>query len=411
MADLTGKTIANRYRVDSLIGHGGMGDVYKVWDRQRAAFLAMKVLHADMAEDRVFLRRFAREAETLSTLQHPQIVRFYGLEQDGRTTFMLMDYVEGTTLRGQIFDLHRPFTAEQVLQIMRPVCSALYYAHQMGRVHCDVKPANIMLKSNGEILVADFGIARLMESSTTMTLVGAGTPAYMAPEQALGKKPSPQTDIYSLGVVLYEMLTGGERPFTGERANIDGSTSEKVRWEQVNLKPPSPREFNLAISRNLEKVILKCLQKDPALRYTSALELLQAVEFAIGNAEGVRDFVVEQPVAKPAPAVEKKAERKAAHKKQAAQKQPTRKSFPAWLGVLGIIFVIIVSVIVATNQHPSTPIPAATATVTRLPTSIETSVSSMPIPTMMPPTINNHDLAQRWHDLDVCAFRQFYNGR
>ena len=374
MADLTGKTIANRYRVNSLIGHGGMGDVYKVWDRQRAAFLAMKALHADMAEDQVFLRRFAREAETLSTLQHPQIVRFYGLEQDGRTTFMLMDYVEGTTLRGQIFDLHKPFTAEQVLQIMRPVCSALYYAHQMGRVHCDVKPANIMLKSNGEVLVADFGIARLMESSTTMTLVGAGTPAYMAPEQALGKKPSPQTDIYSLGIVLYEMLTGGERPFTGERANIDGSTSEKVRWEQVNLKPPSPREFNPAISRNLEKVILKCLQKDPALRYTSALELLQAAELALGNVGDAHDFgteptPIEQPVANPIPRQEKAKPKKLVEKPvQPKHKQPTNKSFPAWLGILGIIFIVIVGVIVATNQHPSTPIPAATATFTAAPT-------------------------------------------
>lgn len=164
MNDLIGKTIVKRYRVDSLLGRGGMGDVYKVWDSQRAVFLTMKVLHADLAEDRVFLRRFAREAETLSALQHPHIVRFYGLEQDGQLTFMLMDYVEGTTLRGQIFDTQKPFTVEQVLKIIRPVCSALYYAHKMGRVHCDIKPANIMVKSNGDVLVADFGIARLMET-------------------------------------------------------------------------------------------------------------------------------------------------------------------------------------------------------------------------------------------------------
>ena len=280
MADLTGKTIANRYRVDSLVGRGGMGDVYEVWDNQRAVFLAMKVLHADLAEDRVFLRRFAREAETLSTLQHPHIIRFYGLEQYQGMTFMLMDYVEGTTLRKQIFDEHAPFSLQRILRIIHPVCSALYYAHQMGRVHCDIKPANIMVKSNGEVLVADFGIARMLESSTTITLVGAGTPAYMAPEQALGKKPVPQTDIYSLGIVIYEMLAGGERPFTGERTTIDGSTSEKVRWEQIKLRPPSPREYNPAISRDLEKVVLKCLEKDPAQRYTSALELLKAVELA-----------------------------------------------------------------------------------------------------------------------------------
>ncbi len=277
MPDLIGKNISNRYRVDSLLGRGGMGDVYKVWDSQRGVFLAMKVLHADLAEDKVFLRRFAREAETLSALQHPHIVRFYGLEQEGRLTFMLMDYVEGTTLRGQIFDSSKPFTVEQVLQIVKPVCSALHYAHQMGRVHCDIKPANIMVKSNGDVLVADFGIARMMENSTTTTMVGAGTPAYMAPEQVLGKNPVPQTDIYALGIVLYEMLTGGERPFTGEQAQTDGSTSEKVRWEQITLQPPSLRKYNPDISPQLEAVVSNCLQKKPEDRYADAFSLLNAL--------------------------------------------------------------------------------------------------------------------------------------
>jgi serine/threonine-protein kinase len=254
-----------------------MGDVYKVWDSQRGVFLAIKVLHADLAEDRVFLRRFAREAETLSALQHPHIVRFYGLEQEGRVTFMLMDYVEGTTLRGEIFDAHKPFTVEQVLRILKPVCSALHYAHQMGRVHCDIKPANIMVRSNGEVLIADFGIARMMENSTTTTMAGAGTPAYMAPEQVLGKNPSPQTDIYALGIVLYEMLTGGERPFTGEQASIEGSTSEKVRWEQITLNPPSPRTYNPNISLQLEAVVMKCLEKKPEDRYADVFSLLVLV--------------------------------------------------------------------------------------------------------------------------------------
>jgi len=278
MSDLIGKTISNRYRVDSLLGRGGMGDVYKVWDSQRGVFLAMKVLHADLAEDKVFLRRFAREAETLSALQHPHIVRFYGLEQEGRLTFMLMDYIEGTTLRGQIFDSNQPFSIEQVLQIVKPVCSAVHYAHQMGRVHCDIKPANIMVKSSGDVLVADFGIARMMENNTTTTMAGAGTPAYMAPEQVLGKNPVPQTDIYALGIVLYEMLAGGERPFTGEQAQIEGSTVEKVRWEQITLQPPSLRKYNPNISPQSETVVLKCLEKNSSQRYANAMELLNALE-------------------------------------------------------------------------------------------------------------------------------------
>jgi formylglycine-generating enzyme required for sulfatase activity len=201
----------------------------------------------------VFLRRFQREARNLERLQHPYIVRFYGLEQDEGLAFMLMDYIEGTTLRKEIFRAEGPFTERKALEVLRPVCAALHYAHNLGVVHCDVKPANIMLERSGRVLVADFGIARMAESTTT-TLVGAGTPAYMAPEQVTGGEPSPQTDLYALGIVLYELLTGGERPFTGEQAGITGSTTEKVLWEQNHLAPPAPRRYNPDLSPELEAV-------------------------------------------------------------------------------------------------------------------------------------------------------------
>jgi serine/threonine protein kinase/FKBP-type peptidyl-prolyl cis-trans isomerase/cyclophilin family peptidyl-prolyl cis-trans isomerase len=280
-----GQTINSRYRVEDFIGRGGMAEVYKVWDQNRATFLAMKVLHADLAEDRVFLRRFEREARTLARLQHPNIVRFYGLEQAGDLVFILMDYVEGSNLRSEIFSSQVPFSPRRILDILRPVCSALHFAHQMGLVHCDVKPANIMLNKNGSVLLADFGIARMAENVTTMTMVGAGTPAYIAPEQVRGEALTPQTDIYALGIVLFEMLTGGERPFTGEHATTTGSTGEKVRWEQIHLNPPSPRQFNPGISPELACVVLKCLEKDPFRRFSSALELLEAVEGALGLLE------------------------------------------------------------------------------------------------------------------------------
>ena len=296
MANLVGKILAGRYRVEKFIGKGGMAEVYKVWDRERSVFLAMKVLYPDLAEDKIFLRRFTREAETLFSLQHPHIVRFYGMEQVHGISFILMDYIEGTTLRKLVFDAQKPFSHQQILQVMRPICSALHYAHEMGRVHCDIKPANIMVKSNGEVLLADFGIARMAESGTTMTLVGSGTPAYMAPEQVLGKKPTPQTDIYSLGIVLYEMLTSGERPFTGKQADIDGTTSEKVRWEQTKLTPPSPRKYNPAISHELEKVVLNCLKKDPSQRFASSMEFLQALENALRDGDALGDFAMEEPL-------------------------------------------------------------------------------------------------------------------
>ena len=247
MSDFVGRTINGRYRIEAFIGKGGMAEVYKVWDQGRNVHLAMKILHADLAEDRVFLRRFKREAETLGKLQHPNIVRFYGLEQADDLVFLLMEYVEGTTLRTEISRSRSPFSLERVLGVTQPITAALHYAHQSGFVHCDVKPANIMLHKNGNFLVADFGIARISES-TTVTMAGAGTPAYMSPEQIMGDMPTPQMDIYALGIILFEMLTGGERPFTGETARTSGTVAEKVRWEQRNLEAPSPRVYNLSIS-------------------------------------------------------------------------------------------------------------------------------------------------------------------
>jgi serine/threonine protein kinase len=269
---LIGRLIANRYRIESFLGKGGMAEVYKVWDEARSVPLAMKILHADMAEDKVFLRRFRREAQTLETLQHPNIVRFYGLGQSDGLVFLLMEYVEGTTLRKEIFDTDAPFSMKRVLGVMQPVTAALHYAHQSGFVHCDVKPANIMLHKSGNILVADFGISRMSESAT-VTMAGVGTPAYMSPEQIKGDMPTPQMDIYAMGVLLFEMATGGERPFTGENARFTAATTEKIRWEQRNLEAPSPRDYNPSISPALEKVVLTCLQKQPSARYKTALDL------------------------------------------------------------------------------------------------------------------------------------------
>ena len=280
MPNLTGEIILNRYRVDDLIGRGGMAEVYKVWDSKRMTFLAMKVLHEDLALDRVFMRRFQREAQTLSKLQHPNIVRFYGLEQDGRLAFMLLDFVEGETLKHKIFDAGGPMPADQIRGVVRTICGALQFAHGEGLVHCDIKPGNIMIDQNGKVLLSDFGIARMSDTATA-TMVGMGTPAYMAPEQARGLDPVPQTDIYALGVVLFEMLTGGERPFTGERAETTGGTSEKVRWEQIHLQAPSPCKWNPDIPLELEAVVQKCLQKDVDDRYESPLEIINALELAI----------------------------------------------------------------------------------------------------------------------------------
>ena len=282
MSNLIGQLLAGRYQIEEHIGEGGMARVYKAWDTQRAAWLALKLLREDLSQDPVFLRRFRREAQTLERLQHPNIVRTYGLEQDDLQAFIVMDLVEGNSLRAEIFRQQgQPFSAERVVQVMRPVASALHYAHHLGMAHCDVKPANILIDDSGRVLLSDFGVARLTESAATLTLLSSGTPAYMAPEQIIGQDPTPATDIYSLGIVQYEMLSGGERPFTGEKAQTTGSTAEKVRWEHLNLDPPSMRSLNPDVSPALEKVVWNCLEKEPGQRYTSALRLMEAVERAI----------------------------------------------------------------------------------------------------------------------------------
>ena len=279
---MIGKILNQQYRVDQFIGRGGMADVYKVWDLDKNVHLAIKVLHSDLAEDKIFQRRFAREANTLAELQHPHIVRFYGQEQDDYQTFLVMDFVDGKTLRSHIYRNGKSLPDNEINRIMNAVCSALQYAHNRNLIHCDLKPANIMLSNYGQVLLMDFGITRMAEA-TTATLVGAGTPAYMAPEQIRGEEPVFQTDVYALGVILYEMLTGGERPFTGDNADTTGTTRIRILWEQMHLEPPSPRKFNPAISLELESVVLRCLQKDPEKRYTSALEFYSALEAALGN--------------------------------------------------------------------------------------------------------------------------------
>jgi len=280
MNDLTGNTINNRYFIKSIAGQGNMATVYKVWDQHRATHMAMKVLREDLAEDKIFLRRFQREAQTLSRLQHPNIVRFYGIEQEGALAYLLLDFVDGEPLRRKIFETGEPFTEITILEILRPICSALHYAHLEGFVHCDLKPGNVMIDKRKGVYVTDFGISRMTESATA-TMVGYGTPAYMAPEQIRGKETTAQTDIYAVGIILYEMYSGGERPFTGERASTTGSTGDKVRWEHLNSPPTPLSSYHPHIVPEQEAIVMKCLAKDPEHRFGDALDLIDALEKAI----------------------------------------------------------------------------------------------------------------------------------
>jgi serine/threonine protein kinase len=275
MAGLVGRTIANRYFVASFLGQGGMAEVYKVWDKSRMANVAIKVLHENLTGEGAFLDHFRREAGTLASLQHPNIVRFYSLEQHDNIAFIVMDYVEGSTLR-EVMKSSGIIQFQTALRFMRDICSALNYAHELGYVHCDIKPANIMINKNGSCLVSDFGIAQLTGGPSS-SMSTAGTAGYIAPEQIQRGAPTAASDIYALGVLLYELLTA-RRPFAGHSTKSEGSTSDRIRWEQINLAPPSPRQYNPAISTELERLILRCLERDISRRYTSVQNLLSALE-------------------------------------------------------------------------------------------------------------------------------------
>jgi tRNA A-37 threonylcarbamoyl transferase component Bud32 len=275
MEDLIGQTLLDRYYVEDFVGRGGMAEVYRARDLRRRITVALKFLREDMAEDEVFLRRFRREARVLETLQHPNIVRYYGFEETDNLHFLVVEFIDGEGLRKKLSRLARPLTLAQALAILEPVCNALHYAHAEGIYHCDIKPANIMIDRTGRVVVADFGIAKLAESAT-VTSSTTGTPAYMAPEQCRGQKVDARTDIYALAITTFEMLTL-DRPFTGEMATIQGAVSERIRWEQLKATPPSPRKYNPEIPEWAEQAILKALEKQRNRRFPSVLAFYDAL--------------------------------------------------------------------------------------------------------------------------------------
>ena len=393
-----GQIIGGRYRVDAFLGEGGMARVYKVFDTKRAVYLAMKQLREDFALDAIFLRRFTREAQTLANLRHPHILQFYGLEQDNHIAFILTNYVDGITLKREIFATGgEPLANARILEVMRAICSAVYYAHQNNFVHCDLKPGNIMIDRTGQIFVADFGIARMAEGAATVTMVGAGTPAYMAPEQILGKDPAPENDIYSLGVILYEMLTGGERPFMGDTAPISGTQSNRVRWEQMNADAPPPSRFNENISPELDAINLKCLAKEAKDRYSSTLDLLNDLEKVLGFDQTTSDQAVETSFTADKGVVESilQSDARAVQMTRIAKVRGfMQKNWKLVLGGLGILLVGFIAVGQGRDGRGpmaflATPTPTMTPTMTPTPTATSTKTPTItPTPTnTLTPTI------------------------
>jgi serine/threonine-protein kinase len=294
MSDLIGKTLG-RYRLVERIGQGGMAEVYKAFQPALDRYVAVKVLHPFLLEEDGARERFSREARAVASLRHPNIVQVFDYDNEGEIYFMVMEFIDGPNLKqvllqqaqqGKRLDMAR------IDEIITAIGGALAYAHGMGMVHRDVKPQNIMFTAKGQPLLTDFGIAKIVNTSGASASGGlSGTPAYMSPEQGRGGPIDARTDIYSLGVVLYEMVTG--------RVPFDADTPFAVVIKHMNDPLPLPRSIDPSIPEGLERVVLKAMAKSPDERYQTADEFARATHEAIAQAQGAASRVDTIPTAAP----------------------------------------------------------------------------------------------------------------
>ncbi len=261
-----GTVLNNRYQLLERLGHGGMSDVFRARDLMLERYVAIKVLSEQYSNDESFQQRFRQEARAAANLSHPNIVTVHDFGLDQGQLFIVMEYVPGKDLKTLLRQRGR-FSVEEAIPLMVQACAGIGYAHRAGLVHCDIKPHNMIVTPDSRLKVTDFGIARAL--STIMPDERAdvvwGSPQYFSPEQAIGEAPSPASDVYSLGIVLYEVLTGA-LPFTGRN-------SEELALLHLQADPIPPSEYVPDIPPALEQIIVKVLSKEPSARYRTADQL------------------------------------------------------------------------------------------------------------------------------------------
>ena len=257
-------TLAGRYELRGLLGQGGMADVVLAYDGQLDREVAVKILHARYADDPSFLARFRREAQAAASLTHPNVVGVYDAGEEGGRPFIVMEHVRGRSLSERLSESR--LTVQRALEITGDAALGLHYAHERGLVHRDIKPGNILVADDGQVKVADFGIARAVNAeNATQTASVFGTAAYIAPEQAQGQEVDRTTDVYALGCVLYELLTG--------RAPFEGDSAVALAYKHVSEMPTPPSEVHSDLPADCDAIVLKAMAKDPADRYPTAREL------------------------------------------------------------------------------------------------------------------------------------------
>ncbi len=293
---MIGKKLGNRYEVLDLIGGGGMSLVYQAKDTFLDRIVALKVLREQFTSDIEFVRRFRREAQAVAKLSHPNIVSIYDVGQDGEIHYLVMEYIKGKTLKEIILE-QGPLELAEIIDIAKQICDALEHAHENSIIHRDIKPHNILITRGKRVKVTDFGIARAATNITmTHTKDIIGSVHYFSPEQAKGEITGEKSDIYSLGIVLYEMVTG--------RLPFEGDSPISIALKHIQTEPEPPSTFNPSIPDSLEKIILKAIQKDPQKRYDNVGSLrLELVSSLLDN-------VVGQPIKFPESVIENKQSEK-----------------------------------------------------------------------------------------------------
>ena len=285
MDDLTGQTIG-QYRLVQKLGEGGMAQVYKAYQPRLDRYVALKFIRPELAVDAHFRARFEQEARAIARLSHGHIVHIYDFGEEEKRYFLVMEFVEGQTLKEHLQALHKTdqwLTIGRAVELVLQIASALGYAHQQGIIHRDVKPDNVLLGKNGRPVLNDFGIARMIEDGggqgLTQTGAAIGTPAYMAPEQIQGQKEkiSAATDLYSLAIILYELLTG-RTPFTAD-------TAFAVMLKHLNDPIPLPRQLAPGLSEELERFLLKALAKEPEDRFPTAEIFADQLRLALAGSD------------------------------------------------------------------------------------------------------------------------------
>lgn len=264
------RTLNGRYRLLERIGSGGMAAVYRAQDLRLGRFVAVKMLHESLTSDENFLRNFQQEAHAAANLTHPNIVTVHDIGQDDHRHYIVMEFIDGQTLKQLIRAQNHNNTLlpiNRTLDLIIQTCSGLGYAHRANLVHCDIKPQNILVAHDDRVKVADFGIARAISEASQQ--LGSdqvwGTPQYFSPEQAAGESPTPASDVYGVGVIMFEMLTG-HLPFTAD-------TPTALALKHLQEIPPSVIESNATVPRQLDQIVQKLLAKEPTARYRTAGQL------------------------------------------------------------------------------------------------------------------------------------------